>query len=107
MIHATDEELTCFGTKTQVALPVVTRIVNISASSVNIGQIVGALLGGYIGGRFGPKTAIMASCVPAGLGWILIAVSPHFAVLVLGRIVCGLSSSFCSANISLLVAQYR
>ena len=105
MIHATDEELTWFGIKTQVASR--DLIVNISASSVNIGQIVGALLGGYIGGRFGPKTAIMASCVPAGLGWILIAVSPHFAVLVLGRIICGLSSSFCSANISLLVAQYR
>ena len=105
MIHATDEELTWFGIKTQVASR--DLIVNVSASSVNIGQIVGALLGGYIGGRFGPKTAIMASCVPAGLGWILIAVSPHFAVLVLGRIICGLSSSFCSANISLLVAQYR
>ena len=105
MIHATDEELTWFGNKTQVASR--DLIVNISASSVNIGQIVGALLGGYIGGRFGPKTAIMASCVPAGLGWILIAVSPHFAVLVFGRIICGLSSSFCSANISLLVAQYR
>ena len=105
MIDATDEELTWFGNKTQVASR--DLIVNISASSVNIGQIVGALLGGYIGGRFGPKTAIMASCVPAGLGWILIAVSPHFAVLVLGRIICGLSSSFCSANISLLVAQYR
>ena len=72
-----------------------------------MGQMVGCLLGGYCGGRFGPKRTILASCVPGALGWLLITFSPHLAALVVGRVLCGLSSSFCSANCSLLVAQYR
>ena len=79
----------------------------ISASSVNTGQMAGALLGGYCGGRFGPKKAMLASCLPAALGWIIIASSPHYAPLILGRVICGLGSSFFSSNCSLLVAQFR
>ena len=79
----------------------------ILASSVNIGQMVGCLLGGYCGGRFGPRTAILSSCLPAALSWTIIACSPHLATLILGRVLCGLCSSFCSANLPLLVAQYR
>ena len=77
------------------------------ASSVNIGQMFGCLLGGYCGGRFGPKRTILASCLPAALGWIIIASSPHYAPLILGRVICGLGSSFFSSNCSLLVAQFR
>ena len=80
---------------------------NISASSVNIGQMAGGLLGGYCGGRFGPRRAMLASCLPAALGWVIIASSPTFATLVLGRVLCGLSSGFCDSNVPLLVAQYR
>ena len=80
---------------------------NMSASSVNIGQIVGCLLGGYCGGRFGPKRTILASCVPAALGWIIIASSPHLSTLILGRILSGIAGGFSSSNCSLLVAQYR
>ena len=78
-----------------------------SASSVNIGQIVGCLLGGYCGGRFGPKRTILASCVPAALGWIIIASSPHLATLILGRVLCGIAGCFMDPNCSLLVARYR
>ena len=67
----------------------------------------GALLGGYCGGRFGPKRTILASCLPAALGWIIIASSPHFATLILGRLLCGLGMSLSTPNCSLLVAQYR
>ena len=69
--------------------------------------MAGALLGGYCGGRFGPKTTMLASCLPQVLGWIIIAISPHFGPLILGRVLCGLGSSFFSSNCSLLVAQYR
>ena len=65
------------------------------------------LPGGYCGGRFGPKRTIMASCVVATLGWLLIGLSPSVAWLVLGRVICGIGSSFSTANCSLLVAQYR
>ena len=79
----------------------------ISASSINIGAIVGCLLGGYCGGRFGPKRTILASCVPAALGWIILASSSHLSVLILGRVLCGLGMSFSTPNCSLMVAQYR
>ena len=79
----------------------------ISASSYVIGGIIGSLLGGYFGGRFGPKRTILASCVPAALGWILISSSPHLSTLILGRILCGLSAECITSNCPLLVAEYR
>jgi len=87
-IEATDEGLSWF------------------ASSINIGQMVGSLLGGYCGGRFGPKRTILASCLPAALGWVVIASSPHFATLIVGRVLCGLGVSISFPNSPLLAAQY-
>ena len=82
-------------------------LVYILASSVNLGEMAGGLLGGYCGGRFGPRKAVMVSCLPGALSWIIISSSPHLALLILGRILCGLSMSFSLCNIPLLVAQYR
>merc|ERR1719433_126585 len=76
------------------------------ASSINIGQMVGSLLGGYCGGRFGPKRTILASCVPAALGWFIIATSPHLSVIILGRLLCGIGVSISFPNSPLLAAQY-
>ena len=70
-------------------------------------DIAGNLLGGYCGGRFGPKKTILTSCIPGALGWIIIASSPHLATLILGRILSGIAGGFSSSNCSLLVAQYR
>ena len=77
------------------------------ASSVNIGQIFGALIGGYCGGRYGPRRTILVSCLLTSLGWLLIGLAPRVSLLVVGRVVCGVGSSFSTANCSLLVAQYR
>lgn len=76
------------------------------ASTYVIGGIIGSLLGGYFGGRFGPKRTILASCVPAALGWILISSSPHLSTLIIGRILCGLSAECITSNCPLLVAEY-
>ena len=78
----------------------------ISASSVNVGQMFGCLIGGYCGGRFGPKRTVLCSGFPAIVGWLCIAFSPHLGVLIAGRLLCGFCSSMCSANCSMLVAQY-
>ena len=80
---------------------------DIIASSEILGQATGSLVGGYCGGRYGPRRTILVSCVCGALGWITIALSPHIGSLVLGRVLCGLASSFTTANCSLLVAQYR
>ena len=77
----------------------------ISASSNNIGQIVGSLLGGYCGGKIGPKKTILASYIPGALGWIIIAFSPHVATLILGRVLCGLSVGLNAPNAPMLITQ--
>ena len=56
-----------------------------SASAVNLGSVAGCLLGGYLGGRCGPRRTIQLSCAVAGLGWAAIAAAPHTASLIIGR----------------------
>ena len=82
-------------------------VICISASSNNIGQIVGSLLGGYCGGRIGPRATILASYIPGLLGWLIIAFSPGFTALLLGRVLCGLCIGLNVPNTPMLVAQLR
>ena len=77
------------------------------ASSEILGQVSGSLVGGYCGGRYGPRRTIMASCLCGALGWVTITLSPYILTSVLGRVLCGMASSFTTANCSMLVAQYR
>ena len=72
-----------------------------------MGQVAGSLLGGYCGGRLGPRRTILASCVLGALGWTTIALSSYIEMIVVGRILCGLAAAFTTANCSLLVSQYR
>ena len=77
------------------------------ASILMIGQFFGAITGGYLGGKYGPKKAIQMSCLLGIPGWILIAVAPNLPLLIVGRFVCGFGHTIGTANSSLLVAQYR
>ena len=86
--------------------------------------MIANLLGGYCGGRFGPKRTILASYLPSALSWVVIGLSPHctvlyctvlyctglsphFVPLILGRTLSGLSDGLTVTNCPLLVAQYR
>ena len=69
--------------------------------------VPGCLTGGYLGGRFGPKKAIMLNSLLGTTSWLLLCLSPHLATLIIARIVNGLGLGFSAANCSLLVAQYR
>ena len=80
---------------------------NVLASVVPIGMMLGCLVGGYLAVRCGPKRMMQVSCLVNVLGWVSIAASPHLALLIMGRLICGLGSSMASSNMSLLVAQYR
>ena len=70
-------------------------------------MVPGSLLGGYYGGRVGPKRSVMVASVLAAVSWLIICLSPHLSTLVLGRFINGLSLGFSTANCALLVAQYR
>ena len=75
-------------------------------SLVNIGAISGSLLGGYCGGRWGPRLTTLAACLPSALGWLTMALSPSLPVLLAGRVICGSCGLLAVPNSSLLVAQY-
>ena len=107
-ISATKEQLSWFGINTKNSFRwLSSNLILIVASSVNIGQMIGCLLGGYLGSQCGPKRTIQLSCVLGVLGWLCITLAPHLSLLIIGRIICGCCSAFSSSNCSLLVAQYR
>ena len=80
---------------------------NVLASVVPIGMVLGGLVGGYLAVRWGPKRMMQVSCLVNVLGWVSMAGSPHLAMLISGRFICGLGSSMAASNVSLLIAQYR
>ena len=69
--------------------------------------MVGALIGGYLGGRFGPKKVIQFHGLICSFGWLLMGFSPNLSLLIVGRLVVGFAQSLNMSNCSLLVAQYR
>ena len=104
VIEASQEQLSWFG-KVNMFM-IILRTLKFSASSVNIGQIFGCLIGGYCGGKFGPKKTMLLFSFPAIISWLGIAFSPYLGFLILGRVVCGFCAAISIANSSLLVAQY-
>ena len=72
-----------------------------------MGQFFGAIVGGYLGGKFGPKRTVQMSCLIGIPSWIMIAVAPNLPLLIVGRFFCGFGQTVATANTSLLVAQYR
>ena len=74
---------------------------------MNIGQIFGGLVGGYLGGRYGPKKTIQVHIIFVSIGWLMQGLAPNLAVLIAGRVVLGLAQCLNIANNSLLLVQYR
>lgn len=62
------------------------------ASTVPLLMSLGCLLGGPIMGRYGRKKAHFILCIPKFIGWITIYMAPNFAILLIGRILGGLSA---------------
>ena len=81
-------------------------IIILSASIITLAMFVGSLLGGYCGGRFGPRLTTLLTCLPSALGWLGMALSPSLSLLMAGRVLCGVSSVLAAPNCSLLVAQF-
>lgn len=76
------------------------------ASNINLGQIFGCLLGGYLGGRIGPKRTILVVSPVGMVTWLVITFSPHILPLLIARFALGIVASFSTALCSLLVVQF-
>ena len=67
----------------------------------------GGLVGGYLGGKYGPKKTIQIYGVFTSIGWLMNGLAPNLALLITGRVILGFSQCLNMTNNSLLLVQYR
>lgn len=65
----------------------------------------GSLLSGVLMDRIGRKFVLQLASVPLILGWILITLSENHAVLLLGRVIAGLSAGLSAAAGQVLIGE--
>ncbi|WP_254172813.1 sugar porter family MFS transporter [Planktothrix pseudagardhii] len=65
-------------------------------SSVLVGSVTGAALGGLLGDRFGRRHMIILAGIIFGLGALLTAFTPNLTILVIGRIIVGVGIGIAS-----------
>jgi sugar porter (SP) family MFS transporter len=69
------------------------------------GSWLGALISGYLSDRFGRKTSIMIGSVIWCVGSILVCASQNIAMLIVGRIINGISVGICSAQVPVYLSE--
>ncbi|RZC37090.1 Sugar tr and/or MFS 1 domain containing protein, partial [Asbolus verrucosus] len=65
----------------------------------------GSLLSGVLMDRCGRKLALQIASLPLIVGWMLIGLAPNHAVLLLGRLVAGLSAGLTAAAGQVLIGE--
>eukprot|EP00048_Salpingoeca_helianthica_P015893 m.229221 g.229221 ORF g.229221 m.229221 type:complete len:497 (+) comp17699_c0_seq1:1102-2592(+) len=74
-------------------------------SIVNVGAMVGALSGGVIADALGRTWAIRISTLPFILGFLFIYFAESFALLIAGRIACGVGVGIVSLAVPVYIAE--
>lgn len=68
-----------------------------SASIHSAATPLGSLLSGLLMDRFGRRLALQIASTPLIFGWILIALSNYHSVLLVGRMIAGISAGLTAA----------
>ncbi|HEY9615199.1 MAG TPA: sugar porter family MFS transporter [Microcoleaceae cyanobacterium] len=68
----------------------------ITVSSVLVGSVTGAALGGLLGDRFGRRHMIILAGIIFGAGALLTAFTPNLPILIAGRIIVGIGIGIAS-----------
>lgn len=74
-------------------------------SLVNIGCMVGAILGGQLCDKMGRKKAILIACLPFAGGWAWIAVSKSFPQIIIARLLTGVAVGIVSVSVPVYIAE--
>jgi SP family facilitated glucose transporter-like MFS transporter 8 len=83
-------------------------------SIINIGAMIGALVGGKCAEKFGRKTSIMVACLPFAVGWLLVimtaqmihSIGSHIIyTLCVGRVLSGLGLGMISVTVPIYIAE--
>ncbi|OJK01452.1 hypothetical protein ASPACDRAFT_26174 [Aspergillus aculeatus ATCC 16872] len=69
------------------------------------GSWLGALISGFISDRFGRKTSIQVGSIIWCIGSIIVCASQNIPMLVVGRIINGLSVGICSAQVPVYISE--
>ncbi|KAH6719620.1 sugar transporter [Leptodontidium sp. MPI-SDFR-AT-0119] len=74
-------------------------------ASMAAGSWLGSLISGVISDRLGRKTAIQTGAVVWCIGSIIVCASQNIAMLIVGRIINGISVGICSAQIPVYLSE--
>ncbi|XP_065651882.1 solute carrier family 2, facilitated glucose transporter member 8 isoform X2 [Hydra vulgaris] len=75
------------------------------ASLLEIGAVIGLILGGFFLEYFGRKKGIMLSAFFYTPGWILIGYFPKGTILYTGRMLTGVATGLCSLTVPIYIAE--
>ncbi|MFD2758183.1 sugar porter family MFS transporter [Gulosibacter faecalis] len=94
----------------EAALPPLTpgphnRRLSIVTSSLLFGAAIGAMLGGRLADSWGRKRTILLLAIGFLIGATTCALAPSFGVMVIGRIVLGISVGAASTNVPVYLAE--
>ncbi|KAL1523320.1 hypothetical protein AB1Y20_018266 [Prymnesium parvum] len=79
--------------------------VSVYGSVVNVGCMIGALLGGQLCDLIGRKGTIMVSALPWLGSWVLQGLSGSFAPLLVGRVICGVAVGIASTSVPVFISE--
>ncbi|PYH96578.1 sugar transporter [Aspergillus ellipticus CBS 707.79] len=74
-------------------------------ASMSGGSWLGSLISGYLSDRFGRKTSIQIGSLIWCIGSIIVCASQNIPMLIVGRIINGLSVGICSAQVPVYISE--
>ncbi|KAF2359664.1 Sugar/inositol transporter [Trinorchestia longiramus] len=76
------------------------------SSIVNVGAMLGVVLGGLCINWIGRRDSMVFCFVPNLLGWALIGFATNFAMLVAGRVVCGVAAGLATVAVPTYIGEF-
>eukprot|EP00053_Salpingoeca_punica_P008839 m.78958 g.78958 ORF g.78958 m.78958 type:complete len:528 (-) comp14770_c0_seq2:332-1915(-) len=74
-------------------------------SIVNVGAMIGAILGGYLTDKIGRRGAIQVACLPFICGFLLVEFGKSAGMLIFGRVFSGIGVGLVSLAVPLYIAE--